>query len=185
MITIRIATPEDADALLEIYTYYVINTAITMEITPPDTDEFRRRIIQTGQNYPWLVAENEDGIVGYAYASSFHTREAYRHGAEISIYIAKDERHKGIGRGLYEAIEKTVKRQNVYTLHACIVKPDGPDAYVTNASCDFHTAMGYRMEGCHERCAYKFGRWYSVVWMGKRLVEAPEKVEAFIPFSEI
>ena len=185
MITIRIATPEDADALLEIYTYYVLNTAITMEITPPDPDEFRRRIIQTGKNYPWMVAENDGVIVGYAYISSFHTREAYRHAAEISIYVAKDERHKGTGRQLYDALEEIAQRQNVYTLHACIVKPDGPDAYVTNASCDFHASVGYRMEGRHERCAYKFDRWYSVVWMGKRLTEPPEKPESFVPFSEL
>lgn len=185
MIRIRIAKPEDAETLLEIYRYYVLNTAITMEVTPPDTAEFQRRIRVTGMNYPWLVAEDDGTVVGYAYINSFHTREAYRHAAEISVYVAKEERHKGIGGRLYTALEDIARLQNVYTLHACIVKPDGPDAYVTNASCDFHTAMGYRMEGCHEHCAYKFGTWYSVVWMGKRLTDLPEKPEAFVPFPEI
>lgn len=185
MVGIRIAASEDADALLKIYTYYVMNTAITMEITPPDTEEFRRRIAVTEKNYPWLVAENDGVIVGYAYISSFHTREAYRHAAEISVYVANGERHQGIGRQLYATLETIAQRQNVYTLHACIVKPDGPDAYVTNASCDFHAAMGYRTEGCHEHCAYKFDTWYSVVWMEKRIMDAPEKPEPFIPFSEL
>ena len=84
---IRKAKPEDAEQLLAIYTPYVTNTAITFEYEVPTVDEFRHRIINTLKKYPYLVAENENGIViGYAYASPFKGRAAYDWAVETSIY---------------------------------------------------------------------------------------------------
>ena len=86
-IIIRTATPEDAKELLEIYAPYVKNTAITFEYEVPSEDEFKKRIEQVLEKYPYLVAENNGEIVGYAYASSFHSRAAYQWGVETSIYV--------------------------------------------------------------------------------------------------
>lgn len=182
---IRLAVPEDAGRLLEIYRPYVTETAITLEQTVPSAEEFRTRIENTLKNYPYLTAEEDGKIVGYAYAGSFHSRESYRHSAEVSIYVDREYHGRGIGKALYQALEGILPRQNVFILHACIVDPEIPDEYVTNASRYFHEKMGYTTEGKHDRCAYKFGKWYSVIWMEKVIAERPEMPEAYIPFSEL
>ena len=97
-IHIRIAEPEDAEALLAIYAPYVEETAITFEYAVPSVEEFQERIRNTLQQYPYLVAEDENGILGYAYAGRFQSRAAYDWAVETSIYIRKDQlpvhRHK-------------------------------------------------------------------------------------------
>lgn len=94
---IRIATTEDAGEIQKIYAPYVENTAITFEYDVPDVREMRRRIESTLAEYPYLVYVDVEGIVGYAYASAFHGRAAYKHCAEVSIYL--DGEHKGKGYG--------------------------------------------------------------------------------------
>ena len=182
---IRLVVPEDAGKLLEIYTPYVRETAITLEQNVPSADEFRTRIENTLKNYPYLVAEEDGIVVGYAYGSSFHSRESYKHSAEVSIYVDREYHGQGIGKMLYQTLEEMLPRQNVFILHACIVDPEVPDEYVTNDSKYFHTKMGYTPEGKHDRCAFKFERWYSVIWMEKVIAERPEMPEAFIPRSEL
>ena len=93
---IRIATIEDAEEIRTVYAPYVINTAVSFEYDVPTTEEFKIRIENTLKNYPYLVAIENDSIVGYAYASSFHSREAYQHSAELSVYIKEEKRRKGI-----------------------------------------------------------------------------------------
>ena len=87
MIEIRAATPDDAEKLLEIYRYYVLNTAISFEYNAPDLEEFRARIVKTLQKYPYLVAEQEGVILGYAYAGPFVGRKAYDWSAETTVYV--------------------------------------------------------------------------------------------------
>lgn len=90
---IRLARPDDAAALLEIYAPYVRDTAITFEYTPPSEEEFQRRILSVEERYPYLVAEQHGRIAGYAYASRFKERAAYDWDVETSIYLRMDERH--------------------------------------------------------------------------------------------
>ena len=108
-ITIRLATPEDAGALLGIYSYYVENTPITYELKCPTVEDFRNRIAKTLEHYPYLVAEVAGKPAGYCYASRFRERAAYDHCVEMSIYIDKDAHHEGIGTALYEELEKRLK----------------------------------------------------------------------------
>lgn len=122
-ITIRTATPDDTAALLAIYAPYVTKTAITFEYEVPSEEEFRRRIQTTLEAYPYLVAERGGKIIGYVYASAFHTRPAYDWNVETSIYIAKEARHTGAGRKLYEALETYLRAQGIVTLYACITRP--------------------------------------------------------------
>ena len=105
-IRIRTARPEDAIELLEIYAPYVRETAVTYEYTVPSQEEFASRIRHTMEKYPYLVAEKDGEILGYAYAGAFHPRAAYAWDAEMSIYIKKDRKRSGIGKTLYEALEK-------------------------------------------------------------------------------
>lgn len=182
-ITIRVAKPDDAEALLAIYTPYVTETAITFEYIVPTVGEFRRRIIHTLTRYPYLVAEFRGVILGYAYLGPFVGREAYDWAAEVSIYVDKNCRHNGIGRALYEAIEAVGRAQNLQNLCACIGVPDIDDEYLTHNSVDFHTHMGYRLVGEFRHCGYKFGRWYNMVWMEKIIGKHPADPAPVLPFS--
>ena len=180
---LRIAKPEDAEEILKVYAPYVEKTAITFEYEVPSVEEFRGRIENTLQHYPYLVAEDETGILGYAYAGRFQTRAAYDWAAEVSIYVDKNCRHKGIGRALYEAIEVVGRAQNLQNLCACIGVPDIDDEYLTHNSVDFHTHMGYRLVGEFRHCGYKFGRWYNMVWMEKIIGKHPADPAPVLPFS--
>lgn len=182
---IRLATTDDAAAIRKIYEPYVLNTAITFEYEVPTVEEFERRIRNTLEEYPYLVAIENDEIVGYAYASQFHPRAAYKHSAELSIYIDKDSRKSGIGKSLYLELIEILKRQNVYTLHACVAYADRPDEHLTNDSVAFHEKMGFTVVGKHTDCGYKFGRWYSMVWMDMKISADLEKVDTFIPFLSV
>ncbi|MEE6146788.1 N-acetyltransferase family protein [Olsenella sp. YH-ols2223] len=170
---IREATPEDAPALLAIYAPYVRETAISFELVPPSEEEFRRRIASTLERYPYLVAERapEPGgaplPVGYAYVGPFHEREAYRTSAETSIYVAADERGHGVGRALYDELERRCAAAGICNLYACVAYASAPDAHLTNASAAFHEALGYRLVGRFEKCARKFGTWYDMVYLEK------------------
>ena len=181
-ITIRSAAPKDAAKLLEIYAPYVTDTAVTYEYTVPTPEEFASRISHTLERYPYLVAEEDGEILGYAYAGAFHPRAAYVWDVEMSIYIKKDHKHSGIGRALYEALENILARQNILNVYACIACPEKEDEYLTMDSIRFHEHMGYRIAAEFRECAYKFGRWYGMVWMEKRIgkrVEKPVEVKTF------
>ena len=168
---IRIATKEDAKNLLEIYAYYVENTAITFEYEVPSLEEFEKRIEKTLRRYPYLISEQNGKILGYTYAGAFNERSAYDWAVETTIYIAKDARKKGLGRELYMALENALSLQNVINLNACIGYPDVEDEYLTKNSASFHEHLGYRMVGEFHKCGYKFGRWYDMVWMEKFIGE--------------
>ena len=168
---IRDAKPEDAARLLEIYAWYVAHTAITFECEIPAAEEFKRRVKATLAEYPYLVVE-EDGIVqGYTYAGPFVGRAAYRHSAELSIYLDHGAKGKGYGRALYEALEERLKAMGVLNLYACIGDPVVEDEYLTRNSEQFHRRLGFEKVGTFHRCGYKFGRWYNMIWMERIIGE--------------
>ena len=181
---IKLATTDDAEAIVAIYEPYVRNTAITFEYEVPDPEEFRSRIRETLKTHPYLVATEGGSIAGYAYAGPLRKRAAYQHSAEMSIYIDQRYRQHGIGRSLYLELEKQLVRQNVFSLYAGVTVSDRPDdAYVTDGSICFHERMGYTRIGEYHLCGYKFGQWYNVAWFEKSLGTRPEKPDPFIPFS--
>lgn len=181
---IRIANENDAEKLLEIYAYYVENTAITFEYEVPSIEEFKRRIRQTLSKYPYLVSEQEGRIVGYAYAGAFNERSAYDWAVETTIYIAKDARKKGFGKELYRALENALALQNIINLNACIGCPIQEDEYLTKNSVQYHEHLGYRFVGEFHKCGYKFGRWYNMVWMEKCISNHPTPPMPVVTFEE-
>lgn len=170
---IRSATCEDAKELLRIYDYYVRETAITFEYVTPSLEEFQGRIKGTIEKFPYLVVEEKESdtesgrTLGYAYASAFHVREAYKWCVEMSIYLDKDSHGRGLGRMLYEELEKQLWEMGYLNLNACISFPDKEDEYLTLGSVKFHEKMGYSMVGEFHKCGFKFGIWYNMVWMEK------------------
>ena len=146
-ITIRIAKEEDAEELLAIYAPYIEHTVITYEYDVPTVEEFRGRIRHVLERYPYLVAEVNGEICGYAYASAFHERPAGGWNVETSIYVDQNKKGMGIGTKLYDMLEKILKRQNVLNMNACIACTEHEDEYLTNASINHHEHLGYRMVG--------------------------------------
>ena len=105
-VIIRDACISDAPRLLEIYSYYVQHTAISFEYTTPTQEEFCRRMRHIMSRYPYLVAEVDGTVQGYAYAGAFVGRAAYDWSCELTIYLARDARKMGLGRQLYTALEQ-------------------------------------------------------------------------------
>ena len=164
---IRSAAAEDAGRIWEIYAYYVTDTAISFEYEVPSPDEFRRRVTNTLEKYPYLVLEEDHVIRGYAYAGVFKARAAYDHCCEVTVYLDRQAKGKGYGRALYEALEDALRKKGIINLYACIGDPVEEDEYLTKNSEQFHRHMGYTKVGEFHRCGYKFGRWYNMIWMEK------------------
>ena len=172
-ITLRIATIKDAEEILSIYSYYVLNTAISFEWTVPSLQDFSERINNTLKKYPYIVAEinknNQKRIIGYAYAGPFKTRAAYNWSVETSIYVDKDFRHYGIGKLLLERLEELLQKQNILNVNACIAFTEQENEYLTNDSFKFHKKMGYTLVGTFHKCGYKFDKWFDMIWMEKMI----------------
>lgn len=177
-IMLRPVTVADAAELVSIYAPYVEQTAVTYEYEVPSVEEFQGRIANTTKNYPYLAAVENGVILGYAYASAFHPRAAFRWTAEVTVYLRKEAHGRGIGRMLYEALEEKLKQQNVQTAIALIADPN-PESVA------FHEKMGYRVAGRLTNCAYKLGQWRGMYYMEKFLGEHAGEPESFLPFSEI
>lgn len=184
-IRIRTATEEDAQAILDVYAPYIKNTAITFEYEVPSLEEFRERIHNTLQKYPYLVAEKDGEILGYAYTGPFVGRSACDWCVETSIYLKENQTKMGVGKMLYATIEKISRAQNIVNLNACIAIPDAEDEHLNFNSAEFHAHLGYQFVGKFHKCGYKFGTWYNLIWMEKIIGTHEEAPKPFIPFSEL
>lgn len=153
---IRSAQLADAKAIRDIYQPYVTDTAITFEVDVPTVREFEKRITQTLAHFPYLVAEEEDVVVGY------YARAAYDWTVELSIYISKEARGKGIGSALYDALEEELKARGFLRYLACIALPN-------EASIAMHEKRGYVQVAHFPKIGYKFDQWHDIVWMQKSL----------------
>ena len=179
------AALEDALEIQEIYSVYVKNTAVTFEYEIPSVAEISKRISDTLQLYPYIVAMEEGRVAGFAYASAFRKREAYNWAAETTIYLRQDCRGKGIGKKLYLTLGDILKRQNIINLYACIAYTSKEDEHLNNTSTAFHGHLGYSKVSHFSKCGYKFGKWYDIIWMEKVLNEHPDTPSPIIPVSEI
>lgn len=184
-IIIRLARPEDAGELLAIYAPYVEETAVTFECSVPTAEEFRQRIVEIQKKYPYLVAELDGEAVGYAYASAFKGRAAYDWSVESSVYVRRDKKRLGIGRKLYEELEKCLSAQGIRNINACIACPEREDEYLTADSIRFHEKLGFASVGIFHSCACKFGRWYNMTWMEKHIGAHEENPDPIIPFPDV
>lgn len=175
MITVRDATLADAGRILEIYDYYVKNTAITFEYDTPSLDELKKRMEKTMRHYPYLVILKDGRIEGYAYAGAFVGRAAYDWSCELSVYLDHDARMCGLGRKIYESLEHALHDMGILNLYACIGYPEKEDEYLTRNSADFHEHLGFVEVGRFHKCGYKFCRWYDMIWMEKIIGEHDER----------
>lgn len=184
-IEIKLVTENDVDELLEIYKYYVEETAVTFEYDVPSREEFKNRIINISKGYPYIAAVMNHKIVGYAYAHRFHERRAYDWSVETTIYMDHNHRRTGVGRILYDKLEEILKRQNITNLNACIAYIDAEDEYLTNGSTYFHKKSGYELAGKFHKSGFKFNRWYDMIWMEKMIGDHLEEQPDIILFEEL
>lgn len=157
MITIRMASPEDAGELLEIYTPYILETSITFEYDVPTVEEFRARIAEKLRRHPWLVAQKGDRLLGYAYASRYGGRSAYQWDAEGSIYFRPEAQGTGVAAILYRCLMELLEAQGVRNFYGCITHPNPPSEI-------FHRKLGFQDIGIFPKAGYKQGQWWDVLW---------------------
>ena len=166
---LREAHLEDAVRLVEIYSYYVLNTAVSFEYTVPTIEEFEDRISKIVEKYPYLVCEVNNKVVGYAYASAYSVRDAYAWTATTSIYLDKDYRRQGIGTALYVNLGNRLREQGIVNMLAGVAYCEKEDEYLSHDSFKFHSKMGFTKVAHMESIGKKFDRWYDLLWMQKKL----------------
>jgi len=163
---IRPSKAADVAAIAEIYGYHVLNGLASFELLAPSADEIaKRRADVIGKNFPYLVAEYDGKVVGYAYASLYRARPAYRHTLEDSVYIHKDYHGRGIGRLLMLALIDACEKAGARQLIAVIGDSDN------QASIKLHAACGFALVGVMKAVGYKFGRWVDSVYMQRSIGE--------------
>ena len=160
----RLARDDDAAAIAAIYAPSVTDRATSFELTPPDAGEMRRRVTAVLEQYPWVVCETADGVVGYAYATAHRDRAAYRWSVDASTYIADSAHRQGIARGLYLRLFEILVLQGYRSVFAGITLPN-------TASFELHKSMGFREVGIYHDVGYKFGKWHDTIWLERALAE--------------
>lgn len=169
--SIREAEVSDAAAIMDIYGYYVKNSFVTFSEINPSLDEYKQSIIDTKKEYPYIVACDDTGrVVGMAYGARVRHHDAYRYSVESTIYLANDIPKKtGIGRMLYEELEKRLKDMGYIFMYGVITDDNYP-------SIEFHKALGFNEVGHFFNIGYKFGTWKGIVWYCKQIgsLEIPQ-----------
>ena len=182
---VRMARPEDAQAMADIFRPYVLETAVAFEYNPPGAEHFRALMEDRMRKYPFLVTEEDGQVTGYLYVSPFKARPAYDWAIETSIYIRQDCRGKGYGRLLHDRMEELLKRQNILSMYACIAYTEVEDQYLVNHSKRFHAHMGYELTATFPKCGYKFNKWYDIIWMHKEIAPHVDRPSPIIPFPQL
>ena len=182
--TLRSARAEDAEKLLAIYAPYIEKTAVTFEYTVPDAGEFRERIEKTLQKFPYVVAEKDGAPIGYAYAGTYIPRTACDRACEVSIYVGENFRGEGAGKALYSKLEEILACQNITNVYASVAYADEEDEHLSHKSVFFHKHMGYSPIGHFNKCGFKFGKWYDLIWFEK-FIGAHSETKSFIPYPLI
>lgn len=165
---LRLIDNADTQAVLDIYRYYVENTAISFEYEAPSLEEHQQRINTNTINYPWLVCLYNNKIIGFAYGSTHRYRTAYQWSPEATIYLAPDFHTKGFGRILYETLFSLMKLQGYYNVFAGVALPN-------EKSLCFHQALGFKEIGTFKNVGFKHGHWHDTHWFQLILHATSEK----------
>ena len=173
---LRLATADDAAAIASIYAPYVTASAVSFETEPPDEAEMRARIAAGGALYAWLAACEADRVLGYAYATAFRARPAYRFTVETTVYLDPTAQGRGIGRSLYTALIPLLEAQGFTQAIAAITLPNAP-------SVRLHESLGFAQAGIYREVGYKLGEWRSVGLWQRALAPRSETPEEPRPFA--
>jgi len=175
---IRTARSSDAAAIAEIYAPIVRETVISFEADPPSAGEMAKRIETGLATHPWLVAEEANRILAYAYAGPHRSRAAYLWACDVSIYVRPEAQLRGIGATLYRTLFEILHRQNFAAAFAGIGLPN-------EASVALHESLGFALVGVYEQVGFKFGAWHDVGWWCRRIGDLGNRPPEPIPFSSL
>jgi phosphinothricin acetyltransferase len=162
MSKIRPVSSQDAEAICAIYNYYIQNTTISFEEDDVVPAEMSRRIIDVTETLPWLVIENEGVVDGYAYATKWRARSAYRFAVEISVYLSRNAIGKGFGASLYASLIEQLATLGVHVVIAGIALPN-------EKSIKLHEKIGLRKVAHFEQVGFKNKQWVDVGYWQKLL----------------
>ena len=152
---IRPVNLNDVEELLEIYNYYVINSIITFDIEPLTLEIFKEKVERISKIYPFIVFEENNEILGYAYGSQWRSKPAYNHAVESTVYIKHNTQGKQIGTKLYAELLKQLKQQNFHTVIGGLTLPN-------DASVRLHKKFGFKEVAHFKQVGYKFNTWLDV-----------------------
>jgi L-amino acid N-acyltransferase YncA len=164
---IRVATPDDAPSILDIYAPYCESTLVSFEIAAPTESQMGERISNVTARYPWLVAEIDGRVAGYVYASQHRERAGYRWAVDAAVYIGEEHRRRNVGRVLYKTLFSLLREQGIYQAYAGITLPNP-------ASVGLHEAVGFETIAVFRNVGYKLGRWLDVGWWRLQLMPPEE-----------
>ena len=174
----RLARPEDARAVLEIYAPYIRNTNITFEYEVPSLSEFRDRMAGIMEGYPYLICEIDGIAAGYAYAHRYKERAAYQWDAELSVYLREGCERRGIGQAFYTALMEILKEQHVRNVYGIVTSPNPPSEAL-------HAAMGFRLAGVSLKTGYKLGKWIDVSCFERPLGDPDSPPEELLTVHQV
>ena len=175
---LRRATERDAAGCVAIYAPVVETTAISFEEIAPSVDEMASRISESGARWPWLVAERQGMILGYAYATEHRTRSAYRWSTDVSVYLHSEARGQGLGTALYRSLFQILESQGFHRAHAGIALPNA-------ASVALHRSTGFEHVGVYREVGFKFGRWHDVSWWARELTSGSTSPAEPTPMNDL
>ncbi len=152
---IRSVKIEDAQAIADIYNYYILHSIATFEEVVVDAIAIKKRILAVTSKFPWIVFEEDGEIIGYAYGSEWRSRFSYRHTVESTVYLNHKTSKKGIGTLLYKELIKQLTSKNFHVILGCISLPN-------EASEKFHEKLGFQKIAHFHEVGYKFNKWIDV-----------------------
>ena len=155
---IRNVRIEDAKEIVDIYNYYILNTNVTFEIDNLELEEMERRIVESTKSNPWIVYEEDNKIVGYAYVGEWKARVAFRFAKEISIYLDTNAKGRGIGTKLMEKLLEECKNCDIHTLISIITMPN-------DTSMALHKRFGFEKAGYFKEVGFKGEKWLDVIYL--------------------
>ena len=168
---IRQARPADGAALADIYASYVTHAVTSFEEIAPTPAEMAERVRQTLINWPYLVAEENGKLAGYAYAGPHAARASYRWAVNVAIYLSSNYHRRGIGRRLYQTMFPLLVSQGFVTAYAGVTLPNA-------ASVGLHESFGFKLVGIYRNVGYKFGAWRDVGWWERPLIDPAPQIPA-------
>ncbi|MDR1641557.1 MAG: GNAT family N-acetyltransferase [Clostridiales bacterium] len=174
--TTRQAELSDAPAIAAIYAHYVEDTSASFELDAPTAGEYRERMKEIQEFFPFHVCEDDGGVIGFAYAHAYHPRKAYQWICETSIYIKEGQGRQGAGIALYSALLPELKKQGFVQAMAIIACPN-------EASEAFHEKMGFELLATFPKMGYKFGEWHDVKYYKLDLNKAGDEVKDPVAFK--
>lgn len=173
---IRLALESDACAIAAIYRPYVETTRVSFEEQAPDASEIARRM--DSPLHPWLVAEVDGRVVGYASSSPYHRRRAYRWTVETSVYLPAKAQGRGLGKMLLSSLIEILTRQAYVTAIGAIALPNP-------ASIALHQRLGFTPAGIYRAVGFKLGEWTDVSLWQRDLAPRGEKPEEPLPYAAV